>query len=749
MSSTPTSPVPPAIPPSTPYVRVAWPPIPLSAETITIGRTDSNSIQIQHASISRQHLKLNRAADGSYDIEDLDSRFGTFVNGARIKRVLLRPGDSIRIGSSPPYRYNASTNTIEVSLDGSGMTISLKDVGIIRDNRTLIQNINLTIPADSFNGVLGPSGAGKSLMLGTLSSTMTPTMGTVEFDDGHPVKDNLDYYRSKIGIVTQDDIVYNDLTVQENLDFAAEIRLPDLSPPERIKRVDFALDAVGLIEHRPKKVGVLSGGQRKRVSVAIELLLQPRLLLLDEPTSGLDPGMQARLMEMLRGLSRRGVTVVCTTHTLDTLNFFDNLLVLGLKDRIASVAYYGSPRELLPSFNVHTQMDLFDKLQTLSSEPAGTATGVASTAAKADDETTTLRKKPKTAIRTPRPPPGKELLMEQAKVVYNRAMLGLKRDKMAVFMALAQPPILALLTTLGGINQPKSIAITFFMVVCAIWLGMTLTVREVVRERKLYIRDRLAGMHPLAYLVGKMAFAGSIVILQSTILWVLVKILGHMFFRNPATRESLSNMSFIMGWLFITLTGLGAAILGLLVSTLSKSERAAVGFLPLILLPQVVLSRPMTGEAKREWNDPSPYLPMSHFITGKPMSGPMQLEIQKYTMEKTLYEYRVLINSRPELAGKLAESGFPVPTVEPQDPRQVANAGALGRGLNFLLSSVMLTRPATASVDMLGDKSKEIGAGTVFIEFFYLLVLISGYGVLLYFTFMKLEKTWNDVRTAN
>src|SRR5207248_681426 len=146
------------------------------------------------------------------------------------------------------------------------------------------------------------------------------------------------------------------------------IRLPGAAPADRAARVDYALEAVGLLEHRTKRVGVLSGGQRKRVSVAIELLLQPRLLLLDEPTSGLDPGMQARLMEMLRGLSRRGVTVVCTTHTLDTLNFFDRLLVLGLKDRVASVAYYGSPRELLPSFGVYTQMDLFDKLQALSDQ---------------------------------------------------------------------------------------------------------------------------------------------------------------------------------------------------------------------------------------------------------------------------------------------------------------------------------------------------------------------------------------------
>jgi len=740
--------MPSMVPPlPTEATRPAWPSVPLDREQISVGRTDANTVQIQHASISRLHLRLTRLTDGRYELEDLTSRFGTFVNGARVKKVLIKPGDTIRIGSSPPYRFSQAGDALEVSLDGAGMAIALRDVGIVRDGRTLIQNINLTVPADSFVGVLGPSGAGKSLMLGTLSSTMAPTTGIVEFDDGHPVADDLEYYRGKIGIVTQDDIVYNDLTVAENLGFAAEIRLPDLDLQERAKRVDFALDAVGLIEHRAKRVGVLSGGQRKRVSVAIELLCQPRLLLLDEPTSGLDPGMQARLMEMLRSLSRKGVTVVCTTHTLDTLNFFDQLLVLGLKDRVASVAYFGSPRELLPSFGVHTQMDLFDKLQTLSGQtPAERAV---------EEEAAVARKRrPSTPIRMARAPEGAERLPQQMKVVYRRAMLGLMRDKMAVFMALVQPPILALLTALAGINQPKSIALSFFMVVCAIWLGMTLTVREVVRERKLYIRDRLAGMRPGAYLLGKIAFAGTIVLVQGTVLWVMIKLLSGAFVRNQNTAEAMARMGWVTGWIILLLTGLGAAILGLIVSTLSKSERAAVGFLPLILLPQVVLSRPLTAEAKRDWPDPSPYMPMSFVITGAPLVGPTKIEFQQYQMQKFLYENRRILRAQG-MDHKLAETGLYIPDDAPKSPEQGGARGDMGRVMNLVISSIMLTRPATAAIDLLGERPAEPGstvphvtAWTVVVEFTYLVVLIAVYGAVLYLLFMSLEKGWNDVRTA-
>ena len=763
MSSSPASDpaiatAPPVPEPAAPPQRPAWPPIPLGAAQVTVGRTEANDVPIQHASISRTHLRVGRLPDGHYELEDLNSRFGTFVNGARIKKVLLKPGDTVRIGSSPPYRFNAQGGALEVSLDGAGMAINLRDLSIVRDDRTLIQNINLSIPADSFVGVLGPSGAGKSLMLGTLSSTMAPTTGTVEFDDGHPVKDNLEYYRGKIGIVTQDDIVYNDLTVQENLCFAAEIRLPDLPHAERGKRVDFALEAVGLTEHRAKRVGVLSGGQRKRVSVAIELLLQPRLLLLDEPTSGLDPGMQARLMEMLRGLSRKGVTVVCTTHTLDTLNFFDQLLVLGLKDRVASVAYFGSPRELLPSFGVHTQMDLFDKLQTLSGQtPAERAA-----AEQEEDElpasvSITRRRRalrPRAQVRLAKTPDGGERVPKQVKVVYRRAMLGLLRDRMAVFMALVQPPILAVLTALAGINQPKSIALSFFVVVCAMWLGMTLTVREVVRERKLYIRDRLAGMRPIAYLLGKVAFAATIVLFQATVLWVMIKILSTTFVRNQNTAEAVARMGWVSGWVALMLTGLGAAVIGLIVSTISKSERAAVGFLPLILLPQVVLSRPLTAEAKRDWPDPSPYMPMSHHLTGAPMVGLTKFEHQQYQMMKFLWDYRVQLR----LSGaesRLAEAGLYIPKDEPRPPEQGQARGGMGRVLNFAISAPMLTRPATAAIDMLGERPAPEGSTvphittwTVVVEYAYLIFLIAVYSAVLYALFMMLEKGWNDVRTA-
>ena len=691
-----------------------WPVILLNQPEVSVGRGEGNSYLLAHASISRNHLKLVKTPDNAVEIEDLDSRFGTFVNGARIKKSRLKVGDTVRIGASPPYRFNGQQ--LEVVLDGSGMAVKMSNIGIEREGRKLIDNFNLTIPADNFVGVLGPSGAGKSLMLGTLSSTLTPSTGEIEFDDGLKALDNLDYYRSKIGIVTQDDLVYTDLTVQENLDFAAIIRLPAATLEDRAKRVDFALDAVGLLEHRVKRVGVLSGGQRKRVSVAVELLLQPRLLLLDEPTSGLDPGMQARLMEMLRGLARKGVTVVCTTHTLDTLNFFDQLLVLGLKDRIASVVYFGSPHELLDSFGVHTQMDLFDKLQTFSGKSP--AERDREEQAKAEADASSTRRKAKAPIRIAKAPPGKELLLQQAKVVFQRAYLSLMRDKISMFMAVAQPALLAVLIALAMSNQYKALSALFFTVVCSLWLGMNLTVREVVRERKLYIRDRLAGMAPDAYLAGKLGYSILIVAIQTTLLWMVMWVFGRLCFRKEVA-DQIGDTNIIAGWIVLFLAGIGAGIVGLMLSTVAKSERAAVAFLPLVLLPMVVLSRSTYGDIKKDWTEPSPYAAMLDTVRGESMSGMTKVE-------------RAAEDQKAWQEGR--QPNYDVST-------------SFGQVANFFVSAPMLSRPASATMDLLGSKDEGSGGKASF-EFFYLCVLVAGYGFGLYLLFHKLEKTWNDIRNA-
>jgi ABC transport system ATP-binding/permease protein len=679
--------------------RAVWPVIPITAAEITIGRASTCSVCLQHASISREHVKLIR--NGAHvEIEDLDSRFGTYVNGSRIKRTTLKSGDSVRIGSSPPYRF--SGDSLECVFDGNGIAMRLADVGVEREGRKLIGGINLTLQPDTFVGVLGPSGAGKSVLLSVLNSTVSPTTGVIEFDDGVSLKDNLAYFRSKLGIVTQDDLVYTDLTVEENLQLAAMVRMPDVGPESLKRRVDAALESVGLLEHRIKRVGVLSGGQRKRVSVAVEMLMQPRFLLLDEPTSGLDPGMQSRLMELLRGLARRGVTVVCTTHTLDTINYFDQVIVLGLTGRVASVVYQGDPRQLLSSFNVGSQADLFDKLQELAAGGATPATTAAQPAASkesnAEAEARVAASGPPRARLLPPPPPqlGAKRIWQQAVVVWRRSGISLLRDRAATILAIAQPPCLALLIILAQSAQPMSIALLFFTILVSVWLGLQLTVREIVKERKLYIRDRLAGLHPDGYLLGKLLFAATVTVGQTFLLWFVIRFIAPSIVIDQAA-DKLRDTSIIMGFIILLLTGIGSSMLGLILSTWCTTERAAITLMIFVLLPQVLLSRVIYGEPYRgvQWADPSPYMPFLELVKGGSVTA--QDDDPKIGVKRTV--------------------------------------GAL--------SLIMLTRPGTASLDMLANTDT---INYELAEFIYLLMLVGAYGGALYVVFRWKEKTWNDIR---
>jgi ABC-type multidrug transport system ATPase subunit len=590
--------------------------------SVVIGRSSKCGVVVKHAAISGTHFCL-KENNGAYSIEDLESRYGTFVNGGQIKTTQLKAGDVIKFSCSPQYVFNGSA--LEIDFQSEGLEITLSKVGVERNGQTLIHNLNFVIESGTFVGVLGPSGAGKSLLIGCLSSTIIPDQGQVTFNQGTPVTGNEVEFRSQLGIVPQDDLVYGALTVYENLLFSGKLRLPNLAEDELDKRIESALEEVDLWQHREKQVGVLSGGQRKRVSVAIELLMRPRLILLDEPTSGLDPGVAARLMDVLRGLTRKGITIICTTHTLDTMNFFDTLIVLGLikkekqTNRVGALAYEGAPLDLYPRFNVRNAADLFEKLPRLELAKAGEARQTQKYDPEMDTDPSaessngtkgTLRFAPAAVEKTIPEPPG---FLTQFNVVLKRSLLAFKRDKGTLNLTFLQPVLLALVTLLALHNQPLSVSIHFFLVVCALWVGMTLTVREVVRERKLYVRDRLVSLRPNAYILGKI-FSALLILLPVAALLLLTGRLSASFILIKDTAiNQLESTSVIVSVLILWITGIGGALLGLIISTLSKSERVAVMVLPLALLIQVLLSRVVFGDAILAWDANSPFGPIENF----------------------------------------------------------------------------------------------------------------------------------------
>ncbi|RDH09265.1 ATP-binding cassette domain-containing protein, partial [Tsukamurella pulmonis] len=262
---------------------------PTGSGQLTIGRTPDNDIALGDMLVSRRHARLLTGPRGLV-IEDLGSANGTQVNGRRIGApTALRAGDLVTVGNSDLIVEQGRLERPRAQ-EFAGAGLAVQGITLTVDgNKTLLHGVDFRAAPGTLTAVIGPSGAGKSTVSRVVSGAVTPTAGRVEFE-GRDVHRDFDALRSRIGMVPQDDVLHRQLTLQQALRFAAELRLPpDMSKADRDQVIDGVLAELQLTEHKQTRVDKLSGGQRKRASVAMELLTGPSLLILDEPTSGLDP----------------------------------------------------------------------------------------------------------------------------------------------------------------------------------------------------------------------------------------------------------------------------------------------------------------------------------------------------------------------------------------------------------------------------------------------------------------------------
>jgi ABC-type multidrug transport system ATPase subunit len=223
---------------------------------------------------------------------------------------------------------------------------------VSRGGVRILTGVDLTVHPGEMCVLIGPSGAGKSSLIRVLLGLWDADEGRVRM--GSRTVEEM----GPVGYVPQDDALHRGLTVERELGYAAELRMPEASPEERAARITTVLGQVGLADRAEVRIRRLSGGQRKRVSVALELLTSPPLLILDEPTSGLDPGLEARTMALLSEVARGGRVVLVSTHAMESLERADALCVLVR----GHVAYFGPPREALSYFRVKRYAELFGQL---------------------------------------------------------------------------------------------------------------------------------------------------------------------------------------------------------------------------------------------------------------------------------------------------------------------------------------------------------------------------------------------------
>jgi ABC-type multidrug transport system ATPase subunit/pSer/pThr/pTyr-binding forkhead associated (FHA) protein len=338
-------------------------PIKLGAAELTIGRKPDNTVVLSHPQVSAHHARLAREG-GTYRVIDLNSTNHVYVNSELATNHLLRLGDEIRIG---PYRliFEGSqlaqydeTNFIRINAE------RLRKTG--NNNVTLLNNISITIPPRKFVALVGGSGAGKSTLMDALNGLRPAQQGKV-FYNGQDYYRNIPAFSTLLGYVPQDDIVHRDLTVERALYYAAKFRLPGDFTDEQIEqRIKEVLEDVEMTGRRKLLIKKLSGGQRKRVSIALELLANPSVFFLDEPTSGLDPGLDRKMMYLLRKLADGGHTIVLVTHATNNINACDYVCFLAQGGRLA---YFGPPDQAKTYFGKTDFAEIYTSLEPTDENP--------------------------------------------------------------------------------------------------------------------------------------------------------------------------------------------------------------------------------------------------------------------------------------------------------------------------------------------------------------------------------------------
>ena len=297
------------------------------AGVVRVGRAADNDVVLPELFVSRHHAEFVRQASGEWEVVDLGGHDGTFVDGRRVGHEIVRTGQQIAIGQSLLRLTDAGLQLVEAP--GQPILEARGASAILPSGQTILDDVSFSLAENTLVAIVGTTGSGKSTLLKTLTGFRPPEMGQI-------LVNGLDLYEAfgelgrRIGYVPQDDILHPQLSVRRALEFGAELRFPsDVSRPERRARVEEVMVELGLADRADVAIERLSGGQRKRTSVAMELLTKPTLLLLDEPTSGLDPGYEKSVMELLRRLADGGRVVVVVTHSVQSLDLCDRVLFLA------------------------------------------------------------------------------------------------------------------------------------------------------------------------------------------------------------------------------------------------------------------------------------------------------------------------------------------------------------------------------------------------------------------------------------
>lgn len=649
------------------YDPVATPPLkrwllqPSDPNPLEIGRkVGIGHLVLFSENASDHHARITRVSAGNglrYELADAGSTNGTFINQVRLGagiRQALKDGDALRFGESAyvvqqrdpqrlallPAGHSAAEHLVATGLKrvvrldfttwlGKYLAFRRKQFQILLRQaprnpapaappreKILLRDVDLVIGPNDFVILAGSSGCGKTTLMHILSTFISPQQGAL-FYKGKPYLADPAVLRPHIGYVPQDDIVHEQLTVYQELLYAAELRLPHLTPDARIARVREVLKQLRLSAKSADRITKLSGGQRKRVNIAVELLSSPGILFLDEPTEGQDLALEQSIVALLRDLANKGTSVVLVSHRLNFLDYAD---FVGWLAPDGYLVYFGPPEQLGSYFHINPDFAparryaaIYRKLEGESSDPQKTVVDPQKLAAdyKTSSQYAQLvagrRQPPALAVSSvPRVTGATGQAQRRGSqfwTLYRRNWAVARADWSFLLWMVAQAPLLGLLLHIltdvnafhyaivppPTMNHPDiSLAqqTLFPLAVSAVWLGVFGAMRELVKERNIYRRERMVGLALGPYLASKIALLSMFSVYQSVILvWAVLS-------KAPLEQATGVFVAAPLEMFFtVLLTSFGGMLLGLLLSAFARTQEVVGALVPLVVIPQFMLSK--------------------------------------------------------------------------------------------------------------------------------------------------------------
>ncbi|MDH6100612.1 ATP-binding cassette domain-containing protein [Anabaenopsis sp. FSS-46] len=566
--------------------------ISLKEKSTVVGRDPAANLQIIAPTISRRHAVIEYIRSGEYILYDCSTN-GVFVNGTKVNgKTHLTSGAVIKI---VPYTLVLQGDELVISDTGNYIRIDAKNIFRVVKNKNsqkvLLNKISLAIEPGQLVALVGGSGAGKSTLMKTLLGIQPTNQGTV-YINGENLRQSFNIYRNQIGYVPQSDIIHKELTVTEALRYAAKLRLPPDTDLNSI--IQKTLTQIEMLGCRDVLVKNLSGGQLKRVSIGVELLVDPKLFFLDEPTSGLDPGLDKKMMQLLRKLANQGRTIILVTHATSNIDLCDRIVFLG---QGGNLCYFGSFEDACVFFDLNNK-DFADIYIQLDNQEVVMRTAELFKQSRYQTQYIDQRLGMSNShIITTKPRQVQASLVDQTWILAQRYLQLVIRDRVNLIISLVTAPLGILLINLAIADQepfilaseanpklaPLAQTVVLVFTCAAIWIGLGTSLQEIVKENDIYLRERLVNLSAFSYLTSKVVVLAAIACLQTIIMVIAILI-------SFAAPDSLTVPWFYGVSITSFLTLFSCFCLGLMVSAAVKNSTQANSALVVLLLPQIIFS---------------------------------------------------------------------------------------------------------------------------------------------------------------